>query len=210
MNAAGLPTDLYISVDIAIDIKGDMIMSPHRRHWMRHTATVPKGFLRFQVLELLNEKPMSGSEIMTEIAKKTNGCWKPSPGSIYPLLAWMQDNGYVKEQAADESGMKRYALTEKGNELLKAQRSIKEKMQKEARFFSPPFMGPLWFRVPHEKTVEIRESLRRLAVAFFRLGADLEEKCSDKALKEAQRILEEAAQQLEDLDKKLRETKDDR
>jgi len=44
---------------------------------------VPKGFLRYQVLRLLKEKPMSGSEIMSEIEEETDGNWRPSPGSIY-------------------------------------------------------------------------------------------------------------------------------
>jgi DNA-binding PadR family transcriptional regulator len=38
-------------------------------------AMVPKGFLRYQVLKLLNEKPMSGSELMSEIEKQTEGRW---------------------------------------------------------------------------------------------------------------------------------------
>ena len=67
------------------------------RHWMRHTAMVPKGFLRFQLLKMLLERPMSGSEIMSELESETNGYWKPSPGSIYPLLAWLQDQTYIKE-----------------------------------------------------------------------------------------------------------------
>ena len=36
----------------------------HRRNWLRHNAMVPKGFLRYHVLEALNQKPMSGSELM--------------------------------------------------------------------------------------------------------------------------------------------------
>lgn len=74
---------------------------------MKHTAMVPKGFIRYQVLESLGENPMSGSEIIDEIESKTNGRWKPSPGSIYPLLAWLQDNGHVKELPVEQSGMKR-------------------------------------------------------------------------------------------------------
>ncbi|MBS7627233.1 PadR family transcriptional regulator, partial [Candidatus Bathyarchaeota archaeon] len=56
------------------------------RHWLRHTAMVPKGFLRYKVLKLLKEKPMAGSEIMGVIEEQTGGYWRPSPGSIYPLL----------------------------------------------------------------------------------------------------------------------------
>ena len=68
----------------------------HGDNWLRHNAMVPKGFLRYHVLEALNQKAMSGSELMDEIQKHTGGNWKPSPGSIYPLLAWLQDNAIRK------------------------------------------------------------------------------------------------------------------
>ncbi len=60
----------------------------HKKNWMRHTAMMPKGFIRFRVLESLSEKPTSVSELIGEIEKHTSGFWKPSPGSIYPLLSW--------------------------------------------------------------------------------------------------------------------------
>ena len=89
---------------------------------------VPKGFIRYRVLESLNEKPMSGSEIMTDIEGQTGGFWKPSPGSIYPLLSWLQDNGHVKELPM-ENGLKRYELTEKGKKLLFEQRKIRKHLR---------------------------------------------------------------------------------
>ncbi|MCR6692088.1 MAG: PadR family transcriptional regulator, partial [archaeon YNP-LCB-003-016] len=109
---------------------------PPSRHWARHMATVPKGFLRYQVLELLNEKPLSGSEIMSEIEKLTNGCWKPSPGSIYPLLSWLQDDGYIQGVPTEESGMKRYMLTEKGRKLLEEQRKVYAQFRMDRKFFA--------------------------------------------------------------------------
>ena len=116
---------------------------------------VPKGFIRYHVLESLGEKPMSGSEIMNEIERRTNGRWKPSPGSVYPLLALLQDNGYVKELPADQDGLKRYQLTQNGKELLEEQRKIWTKLRKEAKFFAPPFLGALWFRIAPEKTLSL-------------------------------------------------------
>jgi len=59
-------------------------------------AKVPKGFLRHYVLKLLDEQPMSGSEIMTTISKRTEERWEPSPGSVYPLLSWLNDSSYIK------------------------------------------------------------------------------------------------------------------
>lgn len=176
---------------------------------MRHTAVVPKGFIRYQVLELLSEKPMSGSEIMTEIGAKTDGRWKPSPGSIYPLLSWLQDNNYVKELPAEQDGMKRYTLTDKGKSLLEEQRKIKRGFRKEARFMPPPFLGGLWFRIPPEKTVELRRSMHRIFSAFFELGGTLEEKFSESAIEDVQKILNETAGKLEVLNRKLKGKQDE-
>ena len=57
---------------------------------------------------------MSGVEIVEEIEQETRGFWKPSPGSIYPLLARLQDKGYTNELSTGESGLKRYVLTDEG------------------------------------------------------------------------------------------------
>jgi DNA-binding PadR family transcriptional regulator len=180
-----------------------MVINMLGRHWTRHTAIVPKGFIRYHVLESLGEKPMSGSEIMNEIGKKTDGRWKPSPGSIYPLLSWLQDNNYIKELPAEQDGMKRYTLTDKGKTLLEEQRKIRTKFRKEARFMPPPFLGGLWFHIPPEKTVELRRSMHKLVTAFFELGSNLEEKFSEQAIEDVQKILNETAEKLEKLNKKL-------
>ncbi|MBC7131038.1 PadR family transcriptional regulator [Candidatus Bathyarchaeota archaeon] len=168
-------------------------------------AAVPKGFLRYQVLELLNEKPLSGSEIMNEIERRTNGCWRPSPGSVYPLLAWLQDNGYIKEVPSEESGVKRYTLTDKGKQLLEEQRKLKMHFGKGGKLFTPPFFGALWLRIPHEEAEQLRAAASRLLRAFLKLGLTLEESFTNQAVKETLRILEETAQKLEDLTKKLEE-----
>lgn len=176
------------------------------KHWLRHMAVVPKGFLRYQVLELLNEKPMSGSEMMNEIEKRTNGWWKPSPGSIYPLLAWLQDNGYIIEVEKEE-GVKRYALTEKGRHLLEDQRKMLHHFSMGERFFIPPFISSFLVRLPWEETKEVREALKRLFKALFNLGLALEEHFSERALNEILNILNETSQRIEDLEKKLRKGK---
>jgi DNA-binding PadR family transcriptional regulator len=200
--------ELYISLLILTMIS--MAIPPHRRHWMKHTAMVPKGFIRYHVLESLAEKPMAGSEIMDEIERRTNGCWKPSPGSIYPLLAWLQDSGYVKELPTDQSGLKRYELTDSGRALLEEQRKIRAKFRKEARFFAPPSLGALWFRIPSEKTVQLRGSVHKLMMSFFELGSNLEEKFSEQALEEASKVLNDAAEKLEKINKRLGSKKDGR
>jgi DNA-binding PadR family transcriptional regulator len=167
---------------------------------------VPKGFIRYHVLEALNEKPMSGSELMEEIEKRTGGFWKPSPGSIYPLLAWLQDNGYVKELPS-ENGLKRYELSETGKALLEEQKSIRKKFREEAGFMPGQFFDAFLMKIPPEKIGEIRDAMKRFAVAMFQVGNTLREKYSEQSLKEALRVLDETSARFEELSKKLKSEK---
>jgi len=195
-------------MNIEFDINGDRKMFPHLfKHWMRHTAMVPKGFLRFHVLKLLNEKPMSGSEIMNEIEKLSGGCWKPSPGSIYPLMAWLQDKGYIKEAPASEqeAGIKRYTLTEQGISFLEEHRKKREELYKKFRFFGPPFMGPIELGLYPKKARELRRATKELALAIWSLREELHHKYSEKVAEEAGRVLKEAAEKIEHIAKEMKE-----
>ncbi len=187
-----------------------IVMSPFR-HWMKHMAMVPKGFLRLQVLKLLNEKPMSGSEITSEIEKQTNGRWKPSSGSIYPLLSWLQNKGYIKEAAEKEVGIKRYELTDPGEAFLEEHVKTREEMQERFKHFGPgpSFMGPMWFEFYPEKARELRKATKNLAVAIWTLRDELRQKYSETAVEEATKALEEAAKKIEDITKKSPEQKQD-
>jgi DNA-binding PadR family transcriptional regulator len=175
----------------------------HRRNWLRHNAMVPKGFLRYHVLEALNEKPMSGSELMEEIHKHTGGNWKPSPGSIYPLLAWLQDNSFVKELPT-ENGFKRYELTPSGKEFLEEQTKIREKFRADAGFVANPFFDRFFGNIPQEKSNQIRASMKKLMVSSLKLGKTLRENYSEKDLDEALKILDEASKKIDDISTKLK------
>ncbi len=178
----------------------------HRHNWLRHNAMVPKGFIRYHVLEALNEKPMSGSELMDEIQKRTGGNWKPSPGSIYPMLAWLQDNQYIKELPT-ENGLKRYELTQNGKELLEEQTKVRDKFREGGGFMAFPFFDRFFSNIPEEKSSQIRQSLKRAMVATLAVGKSLKENYSENDLNEALKILEEASQKLEDLNAKLKGAK---
>ncbi len=171
------------------------------RNWMRHTAMVPKGFIRYHVLEALNEKPMSGSELMEQIEKHSGGFWKPSPGSIYPLLAWLQDNGCVKELPS-ENGLKRYELTENGKKLFEEQSRIRKKFREEG-FLPGQFFDVFLTKIPHEKALEIQDSMKRLGIAIFRLGNTLRETYSEQALSKALTVVDETSKKLEEINTKL-------
>jgi len=170
---------------------------------MRHTAMVPKGFIRYHVLEALNEKPMSGSELMEEIEKHTGGFWKPSPGSIYPLLSWLQDNSYIKELPT-ENGLKRYEIAESGKSLFEEQKKIRKKFREETGFLPASFFDSFLTKIPPEKATEIHNSLKRLAISFFHLGAVLQENFSEQAVNESLSAVNEASRKLEEITKKIK------
>lgn len=55
----------------------------------------PKGAVREAVLSLLADGPANGYSLMKQIAERTDGTWAPSPGSVYPTLAQLVDEGLI-------------------------------------------------------------------------------------------------------------------
>lgn len=70
--------------------------------------------VRGAVLALLTERPMHGYEMIQEIDSRTGGAWRPSPGSIYPTLQLLEDEGAITAAADSDGGRKRFTLTEQG------------------------------------------------------------------------------------------------
>ena len=71
-----------------------------------------RGDVRSAVLALLAEKPMHGYQIIQEIEERSGGAWKPSPGSVYPTLQLLADEGLIGVE--ESNGRKTYSLTEAG------------------------------------------------------------------------------------------------
>ena len=74
-----------------------------------------RGDVRSAVLALLAEQPMHGYQIIQEIGQRSHGAWKPSPGSVYPTLQQLEDEGLVR--AAEQDGRRVYRLTDDGQRL---------------------------------------------------------------------------------------------
>jgi DNA-binding PadR family transcriptional regulator len=72
-----------------------------------------RGDVRAAILALLFEQPRNGYQIIQEVAERSGGAWKPSPGSIYPTLQQLEDEGLVRT-VNDDAGRRVYALTEQG------------------------------------------------------------------------------------------------
>ncbi|GHA15642.1 PadR family transcriptional regulator [Streptomyces echinoruber] len=71
-----------------------------------------RGDVRASILALLKDRPMHGYEMIQEIAERSGGAWKPSPGSVYPTLQLLEDEGLITSES--EGGKKLFSLTETG------------------------------------------------------------------------------------------------
>jgi DNA-binding PadR family transcriptional regulator len=81
-------------------------------------ARMGRGDVRAAVLALLAEKPMHGYQIIQEIEERSGGAWKPSPGSVYPTLQLLADEGVIS--AEESNGRKTYSLTDEGRKAAAA------------------------------------------------------------------------------------------
>ncbi len=77
-----------------------------------------RGDVRAAILALLAEKPMHGYEMIQELDERTAGAWKPSPGSVYPTLTMLEEEGLVTAVEAD--GKRRFTLTEAGTDAVES------------------------------------------------------------------------------------------
>ena len=75
-------------------------------------ARMGRGDIRTAILLALAEEPMHGYQVIQSIEKRSHGAWKPSPGSIYPTLQLLADEGLVTSEQVGER--KVYSLTEAG------------------------------------------------------------------------------------------------
>ena len=82
----------------------------HHGHWAG--GRVPKGNVRGLLLAALLEGPAHGYELMRRLETQAAGRWRPSPGSVYPLLQLLEDEDLVR--GTDQDGRRVYELTEAG------------------------------------------------------------------------------------------------
>jgi DNA-binding PadR family transcriptional regulator len=77
-----------------------------------------RGDIRTAVLAVLDEQPRHGYEVIQALEDKTGGAWRPSPGSVYPTLQLLEDEGLARSSERD--GKKVYELTEEGRTEARA------------------------------------------------------------------------------------------
>ena len=77
-----------------------------------YRGKIPRGEVRDLLLAALLDGPAHGYELMRRLEEKAGGRWRPSPGSVYPLLQLLEDQGLARGQ--EEEGRKVYELTREG------------------------------------------------------------------------------------------------
>ncbi|ELY83159.1 PadR family transcriptional regulator [Natrinema altunense] len=99
----------------------------------------PKGLIAYIVLELLEEKPRYGYEILKEIRDLSGGHWEPSYGSVYPILYKFEEKGWAERiERKDEPDRKYFELTDDGIAELEDRR---ESGPEKARDFADVILG---------------------------------------------------------------------
>lgn len=71
-----------------------------------------RGDVRASILALLKDRPMHGYEMIQEISDRSGGAWRPSPGSVYPTLQLLEDEGLIS--SASDGGKRLFTLTDTG------------------------------------------------------------------------------------------------
>ncbi len=85
---------------------------PHRRGRGR----ARRGDVRLALLRLLSEEPRNGYQLMQAIEERSEGLWRPSPGSVYPTLAQLEDEGLIR--SVEAVGARQFEITDAGRQYL--------------------------------------------------------------------------------------------
>lgn len=146
-----------------------------------------RGDLKYMILELLRERPMHGYEVMRALEETAHGAYTASPGSVYPALQSLEDEGLVRSEEKD--GRKVYTITEDGLEFLASNRDRVEEILHRIAEFARHFSG-----VP---MADVTKSFARLAHASFE--QTLKRVGDEDSLDRVREILEQAAREIENV-----------
>ncbi len=146
--------------------------------WRGGGRKARRGDIRTAALLLLAEEPRNGYQIMQEVQERSEGAWSPSPGSVYPALQQLEDEGLIRSEEVD--GRKLFRLTDEG--LAK----VKER--------DPEQPAP-WEQMSGDyssKAHELGKIMREVAGAFvqvMRAGSEEQQEQARKVLVTARRDL---------------------
>ena len=120
-----------------------------------------RGDVRAALLVLLEEQPQTGYGLMEEIERRSEGAWRPSPGSVYPTLKQLEDEELVRAEAGE--GRTPFTLTDAGKAY------VEENREKLGEPWAKPDEGV------GEGRLELRGLLAQIAAATYQVAAAADE-----------------------------------
>ena len=132
-----------------------------------------RGDIRTAALLLIAEEPRNGYQIMQEVQERSGDLWSPSPGSVYPALAQLEDEGLIRSEESE--GRKQFAITDTGREQIAAR---------------PQGAPAPWDTLADGVSSEVQELfglMRQVGMA----GIQLVQTATEKQLDEAKQVLTE-------------------
>jgi DNA-binding PadR family transcriptional regulator len=137
-----------------------------------------RGDIRTAALLLLAEEPRNGYQIMQEVEERSGGVWRPSPGSVYPVLQQLEDEGLVRSQ--ESAGQRLIELTDAGRAAL------------EDRKPDTPAPWEEMAAAAGEHALELDSLVRQIGLATMQVGqvgTDAQTKEASKLLADCRRSL---------------------
>jgi DNA-binding PadR family transcriptional regulator len=137
-----------------------------------------RGDIRTAILLLLAEEPRNGYQIMQEVEERSEGAWRPSPGSVYPALQQLEDEGLIRAEEID--GRKAYRLTVEGLAQVEQRGADQPAPWEQAGGEDQP------------KAAELGKTMREVAFAFVQVmkaGSPDQQEQARKALADVRREL---------------------
>src|SRR6266849_465549 len=123
-----------------------------RRQWFG------AGDMKYVILKLLRDKPRHGYEVMKELEERMHGCYTPSPGTVYPTLQWLEDEGLVK--ASDVDGKKVYEITDAGRKFLEEHKDVVEEIFDRVKSAVDDWFGGSMADINHAVGVLVKKVYR--------------------------------------------------
>ncbi|MDQ3811255.1 MAG: PadR family transcriptional regulator [Chloroflexota bacterium] len=149
-----------------------------------------QGDLKYVILQLLDEKPRHGYEIIKELEDRFGGTYSPSPGTVYPTLTMLEDLGYARA-TPEEGGRKIYEITPEGRTYLGEHRSTVDGIFERIAEFGANFFSGAMMEVNHAFK-EVGRATYGTAPRYVR---------DSERLRRVKDILERAAREIEEVGK---------
>ena len=131
---------MFFAMDDGFDFES-FIFGPRRGRRRRNMKwkIFERGDLKFVILRLISRRPMHGYEVMKALEEESKGYYRPSPGSVYPTLQMLDDEGYVTVEEKD--GKKIYTITEEGVVYLADNEDVVDDVFDRVEHFTDRFFG---------------------------------------------------------------------